>query len=73
MTTSNEIVQPAVFTRQQAARYIGLEPERVRQMLVSGELKGYRTLVTYGNWRVTRASCDEWIAEQLRLAEANNK
>jgi excisionase family DNA binding protein len=58
-------IEPAVFDVKQAAAYIHVNADEVRRLLKVGELTGWRTLGTRGDWRLSRATCDEWIALQV--------
>jgi hypothetical protein len=58
-------IEPQVFDVHQAAVYIHLSPNKVRELLKVGGLPGWRTLgPNRGDWRTTRAACDDWIADQ---------
>jgi excisionase family DNA binding protein len=59
------VVEPEVFDVAQASAYMHLNQDGVRDLLKTGELAGWRTLgPNRGNWRIRRATCDEWIALQ---------
>lgn len=66
--TANYIA-PGVFTASECATYLCINADEVRRLLKVGELKGWRTQgVDRGDWRISRAAADEWIALQEERA-----
>lgn len=59
----------AVFTTKQAARYLNLGAKEVTRMFTTGELPAWKTS-TYGDWRVAKSDCDQWIENQRVRAAA---
>lgn len=57
-------IEPAVFTLKGAATYLHSNEKDVRRWLLTGELVGWRTKGTLGDWRISKRACDEWIAQQ---------
>lgn len=63
--SSNGGILPAVLGVNAVARYLSTNPKAIRRMLQTGELVGWRTAgPNRGDWRVSKAACDEWIATQ---------
>jgi excisionase family DNA binding protein len=55
----------AVFNMTEACTYLRTNRNLVVQLLRTGELSGWRTQgPNRGDWRISRAACDEWIAQQ---------
>jgi excisionase family DNA binding protein len=68
-STPTQRVERAVFTVGEASTYLALKEDTIRAMLRRKELVGWRTLgANRGDWRVSRAACDEWIERQTRNA-----
>ena len=63
MTTP--MVERGVFTLAEVSAYLNLNHVEIRRLLRVGELTGWRTLgPNRGDWRISRAAADEWIALQ---------
>jgi excisionase family DNA binding protein len=59
------VVEPQVFDVNQAAVYIHVSANQVRDWLKAGVIPGWRTLgPNRGDWRVSKKACDDWIALQ---------
>jgi len=71
MSRGDEI-EPAVLTLQQAARYLRINAPELRGMLRSGEIQCYRSRGGK-EWRVPRAACDRYIAEELAFFRSHRE
>lgn len=61
----NDDVEPAVLTLKQASRYLRINAPQLRMMLLRGEIDCF--LSPGGKeWRIPRAACDRYVAEQVQ-------
>ena len=68
-TSQPPSIERAVFTVPEASHYLALKEDSIRDLLRRKELAGWRTRgPNRGDWRVSRAACDEWIERQTRNA-----
>jgi excisionase family DNA binding protein len=53
-----------VFGMAEVCEYLHCGPDEIRRLVMSGELRGWRTRGLMGDWRISKAAADEWIALQ---------
>jgi excisionase family DNA binding protein len=59
------LAERGVFDVLEAAAYLHMGENAIRDLLKKGELVGWRTQgPNRGDWRISKAAADEWIAQQ---------
>ena len=57
-----------VFGLEQAAQYLAISRNTVREMCRDGQIEAWKT--PGGHWRISRQACDRWVSIQEARARA---